>query len=659
MDIYDSVHNFMKMKNTGALLIVGAWGSGKTYYLENTVFKRLSEDDKKKCIRVSLFGVKDTSEIPYRVFQSYLDLTVKEKTSGAIQFEKVRSWVTSVLKSIPKLKDIVDLSPLFTKGPAAYALVPKETIICFDDIERATETLDINEILGCVNELVENRHFKVILVANKEYIDRAFQNKTSSDGAEVGDKSLAPKQSETVKELFFEKVVEKTLAFEPDIVSIYKTLVDGYDNAAFATFMNLSDQQEIVNPDRVRNKKYRKQLQNIRTLKFAIEHFYQIWTESENLENVSDSNSLEYKKMHNYWLFVHAVSVEQKAEKLNNEDDKGLSQAINFVERISLDDYNTTNYDSYDDEDDDAESGVDFDFVKQFKKRHFEAFNEPFVFYKSIYSFLTASKSLDMKSVNEQSDKAFNVQDGNINPANEILSSMLTKGFWSLTNEEVPDKLGILYDAVENGTFNDFTSYYNAGHYLFYFEDLLGKTEEEIKAAFTKGVVKLSAKMPEVSSFTKSQINILQSDSGLSQWMVKEMHKALDKRLADESKKAILELEQKYLSDLTEFVSSFMVTPNSTPAFFHVPILGTINTEKIKGRISSLEPSDVIQLYSLINERYIKDDSQYYKDELPFLKAIQEDVDSIDLEKKSLSNKMIEQYLKPVIAKAIERLSRI
>ena len=86
MDIYDNIANFLKMENTGALLIVGAWGSGKTYYLDNVVFKKLKESDKQyHCIRVSLFGVKDTKEIPYRVFQAYTDSTVKDKSKGIIK----------------------------------------------------------------------------------------------------------------------------------------------------------------------------------------------------------------------------------------------------------------------------------------------------------------------------------------------------------------------------------------------------------------------------------------------------------------------------------------------------------------------------------------------------------------------------------------------
>lgn len=38
MEIYENIKNFLSMENTGALLIVGTWGSGKTHFIDNVVF---------------------------------------------------------------------------------------------------------------------------------------------------------------------------------------------------------------------------------------------------------------------------------------------------------------------------------------------------------------------------------------------------------------------------------------------------------------------------------------------------------------------------------------------------------------------------------------------------------------------------------------------
>ncbi len=656
MDIYDNIVNFLEMKNTGALLIVGSWGSGKTYYLDNVVFKRLKKSDKHyKCIRVSLFGVKDTADIPYRVFQAYTDLEVSEKTGGAVKFDKVRDWSKRLYNVFPKLKEYVDLSPLFTKGNAAYSFVPNDAVICFDDIERATEILDINEILGAVNELVENRHHKVILVANKEYIDRKLQSKPQTSEAEDGNTDQQSSKSDAERELFYEKVVEKSIAYEPDIIAIYKKLVDGYKDKAFSDFMLQPDQQVIVNPERVKSKKYRKQLQNIRTLKFAVEHFYQIWKLIANVD-IKDKSSLSYIKLHNYWLFTHAVTVEQKAEHLKYDDDKGLSQTVNVVDRVYLGDGDNANL-FIDEEEDDNSPNVDADFVKKFKKRHFESFNEAFVFYKPIYDFLTASKTLDMEMVDEIANKEFNIENGAISPANEILNTIVANGFWSFTNDEAPQKLNILYDAVGKGELNGYMSYYNAGVYLFGLKSIYGKSEDEIKAAITGGVEKYSKRLPKVGIIAKTQIDVIPSEDETSRWLKKEIGKSIEEHINNDNQKAAEELENQFLYDMPKFASNFVITSDKAPAYFQVPIFESFNLGKVKNRITSLEPDDVMQLRSFIQSRYLTFDCRGYIKEQPFLQAISEGVESIDLDQPLLSNCVIERFLKPTLKRAIERLN--
>ena len=646
------------MENIGALLIVGAWGCGKTYHLENTVFPKLKDLDKPYMgIRVSLFGVKDTSEIPYRVFQTYLDSKVKDTTKGVIKLDKIRDWATGAVKSIPKLKDIVDLSPLFTKGNAAYSLVPNNTLICFDDIERATETLDINEILGVVNELVENRKYKVILVANKEYIDRVLQSGGKNQKKAREEKKETDDQSEIERELFYEKVVEKTIAFEPNILSIYKTLVEKYDDNSFSAFMQKEDQQRIVDPNNTK-KKFRKQLQNIRTLKFAIEHFYQVWKQI-NTDGVSDPSSFVYQKLRNYWFFIHAIAVEQKAERLKYEDDKGLSQAINVVEKIRLgDDDNMVSWGDEDDDKDDDSSNVDFDYVKRFKKRHYDAFDEPFVFYESIYGFLTASKPLDISSVEEKADEAFNVQEGRINPANDILNKLLTKGVWSLTNEEAPDQLFVILNSVDSGSLNDLVSYFNAGIFLFGFKDLIGQSEDDLKKALTNGISRMVEKLPEVSTITKTQVKMLPSEDDFSKWIKQTMLDAIDKREATENGRILKEIEHQFMTDMASFSSSFALGEGKSPVFFQVPILERMNLQKVKERVAALEPKDVMQLFYFINFRYLAVECSCYKNELPFAQAVNDGIHSMDLTKPLLSNYLITRFLEPSINKAIVRLEK-
>ena len=648
------------MENTGALLIVGAWGSGKTYYIDNEVFKKLGEDDEpRQCIRVSLFGVKDTSEIPYRVFQAYTDLEVSDKTKGLIKFDKVRDWSKRIYNVFPKFKEYVDFSPLFTKGNAVYTLIPKDAVICFDDIERATETLDINEILGAVNELVENRHYKVLLVANKEYIDNKFQPvqiNSEKDGEEVVNQKTPQVQSKGEKELFYEKVVEKTIVFEPDIMSIYQELVAKYKDAAFTSFMLKKGQQDVVDPAKTKNKSYKKQLQNIRTLKFAIEHFYQLWSLADT-KDVGDEKSLNYRKFHNYWLFTHAVSMEQKIDQLKYEDDRGLSQTANIVERIMLEEPETNLFETDDEEE--TQETADTDYVERFKKRHFTRFEEVFVFYKSIYDFITASRPLDITSIDKRADETFNVKNGTVNEAYEILNTLLTKGFWTYTNAEAPQKLSILFGVVEKGEFNDYVSYYNAAVFLFGFKQLIPKTDKEIKDAISKGLSILSQRIPEVSFITKTQVDMLPADESNGKWVKQEIQDSIEKRIQEDQRNDIEELNRLFDTDLNGFTARFFGGNGQAIMYFQTPVLNKLDQKKVTERVQRLEPSDVMQLYSFIGLRYGNAFNISYTGELPFLEAIKNGIDSMDLEKPLMSHHLVTKYLKPCLEKAMNRINTI
>ena len=131
------------------------------------------------------------------------------------------------MKKVPLVSDYLDLKGIFGSGKALYKLLSEDVVICLDDLERAIEKYDINDLLGVINELVENQHLKVIVVANKEYIDKQQCQKNDCAASS--------------HEVFYEKVIEKVLHFTPDIVGVFETLIhsDGTEKSdAFEEFMN-------------------------------------------------------------------------------------------------------------------------------------------------------------------------------------------------------------------------------------------------------------------------------------------------------------------------------------------------------------------------------------------------------------------------------------
>ena len=71
--IIDGVINYINMNNSGALLITGNWGCGKTYYMKNTVIPYIKDNIDRNIIIVSLFGLNHLREVPERILYACRD----------------------------------------------------------------------------------------------------------------------------------------------------------------------------------------------------------------------------------------------------------------------------------------------------------------------------------------------------------------------------------------------------------------------------------------------------------------------------------------------------------------------------------------------------------------------------------------------------------
>ena len=58
------IKHYLEDDNThSAIMITAPWGTGKSYYLQNELIPFIDADDQKKCIVVSLYGLKELQEI--------------------------------------------------------------------------------------------------------------------------------------------------------------------------------------------------------------------------------------------------------------------------------------------------------------------------------------------------------------------------------------------------------------------------------------------------------------------------------------------------------------------------------------------------------------------------------------------------------------------
>lgn len=158
-------------KYKSAILINGEWGSGKTFFITEKLSKVIKDRIKNegKYIYVSLYGVENVEELSNKLYSEICSETLV-KLSG-VEKEKIDTgikWIPKLLyftKFIPFIKNYNSIKKIMAPIIKEIAKI-KRCVVVFDDIERCK--IDIYELFGYINELVEHNEVKAILVANEK-----------------------------------------------------------------------------------------------------------------------------------------------------------------------------------------------------------------------------------------------------------------------------------------------------------------------------------------------------------------------------------------------------------------------------------------------------------------------------------------------------------
>lgn len=637
--IIEGISNYLEMKTTGALMITGHWGCGKTYFIKNEVIPYTQKVLGKNLIMVSLFGINDLSEIPERVLYAYWDAYGKDKTG--FNLGRVADVIAKMADSIPKLKEYVDIDKMLGRGQGIYKLIPNDVIICLDDLERVVDSIDINNVLGVINELVENLEYKVIVIANEGFI----------------------KNNELI---FKEKVVEKTLVFIPNIFNIYQGIVLSYNDEQFTSYM-LETAVKLIDSKNalyIKSESYRKHVSNIRILKFAIEHFYCVFSYYEKHTDITSKNIIS--KLNNYWTFILAISIEYKLNNISYEDDKTLSKYVHNA--LAKFDFDESEEDiSFEDEientiskeEQEQKENIDSNFQKIFYKRYFITQDELPIFHPQLYAFITGAITPDFEKLDSEMDNTLTQFVRSTSPAHELLSSFMN-GIWGFSNEEVDARLNDLFVFVTEGQFDDYVSYLNASLYLLNYNELFSKTTEEIITGIQNGIKIYSDKI-EITYFVKSNLRMVESHISPSVKIIYDYIDTLISQKEEQQDKKEQELvERNFIENIKSVVEDCMCIPyGTTPKYVNYPILKYIRKKTIIDKINNAEPIDIYWLFTLLQERYEKGLPEIAKEEIPFLLSLKDAIDQLDIDSPKLSNVLIKSHLLPKIDNILGRLGII
>lgn len=277
MDVKSEILDYINCnETTGALLLTGPWGCGKSFLVKQ-IAQDLNKEKKAAVTVISLFGLESIAAINKRVKDEYINLDMGSVGQAVHKFSK---GFTTFLKdglSVAATATAAVPSPATAGLSAAsqglsalmsydvFSLVEiknkvgkddnmRKFVVVFDDLERCG-IYSKKDLLGAINEFVENKQIKVIVIADEKKIN-----------------------GEEYRE-YKEKLVSRTVRMSADYNLLIEQLVTGYSDAAegYTEFL-----EESI--DLLKQVFFESKTTNVRSLKCILvdfERVYAAWKETD------------------------------------------------------------------------------------------------------------------------------------------------------------------------------------------------------------------------------------------------------------------------------------------------------------------------------------------------------------------------------------------
>lgn len=230
---YDELNAFIENylvndKSQRALLLTAPWGTGKSFYIKNKLCPYLKFKKLKYAV-VSLYGmssVKDVSKSLYLEIRTKGILDKNEKANATWIFGKTIAKGIASFFNVDLNQNEDDLKRLYSSIDLSNHL------IVLEDLERTN--LDIVEVLGYINNLVEQDGVKVLVVANESEILK-YEEKPSKSQTRF----LTKESEEYLK--IKEKTIGDTIHFSSNITESISDIVRSFDNPIFNKLLEEKD----------------------------------------------------------------------------------------------------------------------------------------------------------------------------------------------------------------------------------------------------------------------------------------------------------------------------------------------------------------------------------------------------------------------------------
>jgi molybdopterin converting factor small subunit len=202
----EALEAFLDQKNEAKVFALkGDWGVGKTHLVKTFLSKK-----QKEYYHSSVFGVSSVDDLKMQLLSNFSPAKKEERASIISRFDPrkiikhTKEYSEPLVKIIEKAPIVAEFGGAVTSSVISIisnALINnmlKGQLVCIDDLERRPKKLQLDELLGFIESLVEDQKCKVILIY---YEDKLCEDK---------------KAERTLKE-YREKVIDIEIRLAPSL----------------------------------------------------------------------------------------------------------------------------------------------------------------------------------------------------------------------------------------------------------------------------------------------------------------------------------------------------------------------------------------------------------------------------------------------------------
>lgn len=583
-NLQNVIKDYLSKPTDFAIQITGNWGCGKTYYYRNVLKKDIEEtatyDDARKNykpIYISLFGLKSTDDIATKIvldfFQSkYFGKYFTKTESSKKKFKITENILKIGFKGFLNFYSFGNSNDYITdiKNIGKEVLDTKELVVCFDDVERKDSRLKIQDLMGFMNNLIDEGT-KVLIILNQD--------------------ELLKKEEEY--SIIKEKIIGISVEYVPDVEKTLNNILKnryhtfpeyfGYLNSIIKDLLQISTISE----------------HNFRHMTYALDILHNCYSiiQKEILDPKHEISGKLLKEKHDIFIMIIALAIEYKSSFLKYSDLPEYSTDYTSLENIL---YSGNTF--FEDKNNPEKSKIDQFLTKyNFNQNRHRIYN-------SIFSYVTGYDEFRIDSFISEFKTIFNLEKGETLPQYELMDELCAPKWFSLTDKEYEQKTLELLEHAYVGDFSE-GNYIGIMNLAERLNNILELNLDKVKNDLISGLKKAirhSAQTLKLDVYQFSMSSAIEDLSPRQKELLQNGIKEIETIKSEEIQNDATDKANLFITNILEFKKQYQIDSDFKNHIIYNPILSLIDPKVLFEKIILSNVEELIFINYFFIKRYME-----------------------------------------------------